>query len=100
MTIQREAASGFGGFGIQAIGPVVFTVTNSNILNAQVAGIDAEDGAVVNVDSSSVSSNNTAFAARGGIIHVSRSSIYDNNNNFSIAGGGGDSDRRQQRRSH
>jgi len=46
------------------------------------------NSAVVNVDSSSVSSNNTAFAANnGGIIRVSRSTIYDNNNNFSINGG-------------
>jgi hypothetical protein len=89
LTIQREAAaSGSGGTGIQAIGPVVFTVTNSNILNAQVAGIAAAAGAVVNVDSSSVSSNNTAFVANGGIIRVSRSSIYDNINNFSITSGG------------
>jgi len=46
------------------------------------------NSAVVNVDSSSVSSNNTAFAAIGGIIRVSRSAIYDNNANFSISGGG------------
>ena len=68
-------------------------MTNSSVLNAQVAGIQAGMGAggnsaVVNVDSSSVSSNNTAFAANnGGIIRVSRSTIYDNNNNFSINGG-------------
>jgi hypothetical protein len=87
VTIQRET-SGLGGIGIQAIRQVVFTVTNSNILNAQVAGIDAESGAVVNVDLSSVSSNNTAFAASGGTIRVSRSSIYDNNTNFSMSFGG------------
>ena len=44
-------------------------------------------GAVIGVDSSSVSSNNTAFATSGGIIRVSRNVIYDNNANFSIAGG-------------
>jgi hypothetical protein len=91
LTIQRasNANSVFSGFGIRALGDVVFTVTNSSVLNAQVAGIEAvEDQAVVNVDSSSVSSNNTAFLANDGIIRVSRSAIYDNNNNFSISGGG------------
>ena len=95
VTIQRASpsSSSTGGRGIQASGNVVFTVTNSSVLNAQVAGIQAGMGAggnsaVVNVDSSSVSSNNTAFAANnGGIIRVSRSTIYDNNNNFSINGG-------------
>jgi hypothetical protein len=94
VTIQRANAISVLGFGIQALGPVVFTVTNSSVLNAQAAGVAAGNGAggnsaVVNVDSSSVSSNNTAFSANnGGIIRVSRSTIYDNNNNFSIAGGG------------
>ena len=95
VTIQRASpsSSSTGGRGIQASGNVVFTVTNSSVLNAQVAGIQAGMGAggnsaVVNVDSSSVSSNNTSFAANdGGIIRVSRSTIYDNNNNFSINGG-------------
>jgi hypothetical protein len=88
VTIQDEPATSGSGIGINAAGSVVFTVTNSNILNAQVAGVQANPGAVVNVDLSSVSSNNTAFVANGGIIRVSRSSIYDNTNNFSITGGG------------
>ena len=86
VTIQR--ARGISSNGIIANGNVVFTVTNSSVLNAQGIGINAQPGAVVNVDSSSVSSNNTAFAAIGGIIRVSRSAIYDNNANFSISGGG------------
>jgi hypothetical protein len=87
VTIQNEPATSGGGIGINAAGSVVFTVTNSNILNAQVAGVQTFPGAVVNVDLSSVSSNNTAFVANGGIIRVSRSTIYDNNINFSITGG-------------
>ena len=84
MTIQHTTRNG-----IEAGSSVVFTVTNSSVLNAQAAGIEAVNGAVVNVDSSSVSSNDTAFSASsGGIIRVSRSTIYDNNNNFSITGGG------------
>ena len=89
VTIQRAGGTVQGGFGILAVGNVVFTVTNSNVLNAQLVGILAESGAVVNVDLSSVSSNNTAFSVNGGIIRVSGNAIYDNNTNFSVLVGGG-----------
>jgi hypothetical protein len=42
---------------------------------------------VLGVDSSSISSNNTAFATSGGVIRISRNVIYDNNTNFTISGG-------------
>jgi hypothetical protein len=82
VTIQRAHNQG-----IQSSGSVVFTVTNSSVLNAQGNGIEADGGAVVNVDSSSVSSNFTAFSTNGGIMRVSRNTIYDNINNFAIMGG-------------
>jgi hypothetical protein len=73
--------------GIATTGAVYITVTNSLIVNAAVAGVFAGAGAVLEVDSSSVSNNNTAFSASGGIIRISRNTIYDNNTNFSISGG-------------
>jgi hypothetical protein len=90
VTIQRTVS---GGSGIEGDGNVVFTVTNSSVLNAQGNGIvaaadHAGNTPVVNVDSSSVSSNNTAFFVNEGIIRVSRSTIYDNNENFFIENGG------------
>jgi hypothetical protein len=42
---------------------------------------------VLGVDSSSVSSNNTAFSTSGGTIRITRNVIYDNTTNFTIAGG-------------
>jgi hypothetical protein len=70
-------------------GSVIFTVTRSNILNSTVVGVNSGGGGtVLGVDSSSVSSNNTAFAVNGGKIRISRNVIYDNNTNFTIAGGG------------
>jgi hypothetical protein len=74
-------------YGIVPSGSVYFTVTNSTIVNAAGTGVLADTGAVLEVDSSSVTNNNTAFAAAGGIIRISRNTIYDNNTNFSIAGG-------------
>ena len=69
-------------------GTVYFTVTNSLIVNAAGIGISSGGtGTVLNVDSSSVTNNNTAFATSGGQIRISRNLIYDNNTNFSISGG-------------
>ena len=64
------------------------TVTNSNIINAAGNGVNAGGaGAVVNVDSSSISSNGTACRTAGGFIRVTRNVIMDNTTNFTIAGG-------------
>src|SRR5580700_1738894 len=82
-TIQKQSANG-----ITATGSVIVTVTNSNILNAAGIGVNAGSaGSVLGVDSSSVSSNNTAFSTSGGTIRITRNTIYDNNTNFTIAGG-------------
>jgi hypothetical protein len=76
------------GNGITATGSVFATVTNSNVLNAAGIGVNAGGaGPVLGVDSSSVSSNNTAFATSGGVIRISRNVIYDNTTNYTIAGG-------------
>jgi hypothetical protein len=86
-TIQKM--SGFGIFAGNGGGSVIVTVTNSNILNAAVNGVFAYGaGAVLDIDTSSVTNNNTAFANNGGIIRISRNVIYDNNTNFTITGGG------------
>jgi len=70
------------------IGSVFFTVTNSVIVNAAGTGVNAAGaGSVLEVDSSSITNNNTAFTAVGGTIRISRNTIYDNNTNFSISGG-------------
>jgi hypothetical protein len=82
-TIQKTLVNGIGA----GNGSVFFTVTNSNILNAGAIGVNAVTGAVLEVDSSSVSNDNTAFATFGGTIRISRNLIYDNNTNFSITGG-------------
>jgi Right handed beta helix region len=74
-------------YGIVAGGSVYFTVTNSAIVNAAMDGVTVSTGTVLEVDSSSVTNNNTAFATQGGIIRISRNTIYDNNTNFSISGG-------------
>ena len=62
-------------------------MTNSAIVNAARSGVYAATGSVLEVDSSSVTNNNTAFTTNGGIIRISRNTIYDNNTNFSISGG-------------
>ena len=62
-------------------------MTNSAIVNAAGSGVFADTGAVLEIDSSSVTNNNTAFSTTGGIIRISRNTIYDNNTNFSISGG-------------
>jgi len=74
-------------YGIVAGGSVYFTVTNSAIVNAAMDGVTVSTGVVLEVDSSSVTNNNTAFATQGGTIRISRNTIYDNNTNFSISGG-------------
>jgi hypothetical protein len=67
---------------------VIFTVTNSNVLNAAGVGVNSGGaGTVLDVDSSSVSSNNKAFMTSGGLIRISRNVIYDNNTNYTISGG-------------
>ena len=82
-TIQKVSKNG-----IYAVsGSAYFTVTNSVIVNAAVMGVLAEPGGVLEIDSSSVTNNNTAFQTNGGIIRISRNTIYDNNTNFSINGG-------------
>ena len=62
-------------------------MTNSAIVNAAGSGVFVSPGAVLEVDTSSVTNNNTAFQTTGGIIRISRNTIYDNNTNFSISGG-------------
>jgi hypothetical protein len=58
------------------------------IVNAAGSGVYAGgSGSVLEIDSSSVSNNNTAFTTTGGTIRISRNTIYDNNTNFSISGG-------------
>jgi hypothetical protein len=85
-TIQK--LSGNGITGDSSFGSVIFTVTNSNILNAAGTGVFASRaGTVLGVDSSSVTNNNTAFGTASGIIRISRNVIYDNNTNFTITGG-------------
>jgi hypothetical protein len=69
-------------------GSVFFTVTNSVIANAAEVGVNSGGtGTALEVDSSSVSNNKTAFATSGGLIRISRNVIYDNNTNYSISGG-------------
>jgi hypothetical protein len=83
-TIQKLSSNGI----TTNTGSVVLTVTNSNILNAAGTGVSSGGGGtVLGVDSSSISSNNTAFATSGGVIRISRNVIYDNNTNFTISGG-------------
>ena len=62
-------------------------MTNSAIVNAATSGVYAATGAVLEIDSSSVTNNNMAFFATDGTIRISRNTIYDNNTNFSISGG-------------
>jgi hypothetical protein len=62
-------------------------VTNSAIVNAAMSGVVATTGSVLEIDSSSVTNNNTAFSTFGGTIRISRNNTYDNNTNFSISGG-------------
>ena len=81
-TIRKMSSNG-----ISASSASYFTVTNSAIVNAAMSGVTVSTGAVLEIDSSSVSNNNTAFAASGGTIRISRNTIYDNNTNFSISGG-------------
>ena len=83
-TIRKISNSGIG---IGASGAAYFTVTNSAIVNVAGNGVFAQTGAVLEIDSSSVTNNNTAFATTGGTIRISRNSIYDNNTNFAINGG-------------
>src|SRR5580704_5573280 len=55
-TVQKTAYGIYGG-----AGSVYFTVTNSVIVNAATDGVYAAAGTVLEVDSSSVTNNNTAF---------------------------------------
>ncbi len=82
-TTIRKASDGINAYGAS----VYFTVTNSAIVNAAVSGVVANTGAVLEIDSSSVTNNNNAFLAAGGIIRISRNTIYDNNTNFAINSG-------------
>jgi hypothetical protein len=83
-TIQKLTGNGI----TTNAGNVFLTVTNSNILNAAGIGVHSGGaGSVLGVDSSSVSSNNTAFSTSGGTIRISRNVIYDNTTNYTIAGG-------------
>jgi hypothetical protein len=82
-TIRRVSING-----IEAVsGSAYFTVTNSTIVNAGESGVYAQAGSVLEIDSSSITNNDTAFTAFGGIIRISRNTIYDNNTNYSINGG-------------
>jgi hypothetical protein len=84
-TIEKMSSNGITRTGS---GSVFITVTNSLIVNAAGTGVSAGGaGSALEVDSSSVSNNNTAFSTTGGLIRISRNVIYDNNTNFSISGG-------------
>jgi len=83
-TIQKLTGNGI----TTNTGAVFLTATNSNILNAAGIGVHTGGaGSVLGIDSSSVSSNNTAFSTTGGTIRISRNVIYDNTTNYTIAGG-------------
>ncbi len=82
-TIRKTSRNGIYAFS----GSVYFTVTNSAIVNVAGNGVAAATGSVLEIDSSSVTNNNTAFTAVGGTIRISRNTIYDNNTNFAISGG-------------
>ena len=82
-TTIRKTFSGI----LTGVGPIYFTVTNSTIVNAATSGVVAYTGVVLEIDSSSVSNNNTAFTTLGGTIRISRNTIYDNNTNFQLSGG-------------
>jgi hypothetical protein len=82
-TIRKMTDDGIGA----NPGSVYFTVTNSAIVNVAGNGVFAQTGAMLEIDSSSVTNNNTAFATTGGTIRISRNTIYDNNTNFAINGG-------------
>ena len=83
-TIQKLTGNGI----TTNSGAVFLTATNSSILNAAGVGVHSGGaGSVLGVDSSSVSSNNTAFSTSGGTIRISRNVIYDNTTNYTIAGG-------------
>jgi hypothetical protein len=86
-TIQKMSGDGIFAANDGGGGSVILTVTNSNILNAAAYGVYAYNGAVLDIDTSSVTNNNTALATAGGFIRISRNVIYDNNTNFTIAGG-------------
>jgi hypothetical protein len=87
-SIDHTTIRKMSNYGINAnSGSVYITVTNSAIVNAAGSGVLAGPGAVLEIDSSSVTNNNTAFTASGGTIRISRNTIYDNNTNFSISGG-------------
>ena len=87
-SIDHTTIKKMSGSGITAVsGSVFFTVTNSMIVNAATYGVYAGSGAVLEIDSSSVTNSNTAFGTAGGTIRISRNNIYDNNTNFSISGG-------------
>ena len=83
-TIRKMSNNGIE----SGIGSVFFTVTNSVIVNAAGIGVSVGGaGTVLQIDSSSITNNNTALAVNGGIIRISRNTLYDNNTNFSISGG-------------
>ena len=86
-SIDHTTIQKMGTYGIATFGSVYFTVTNSVIVNAALDGVFASCGGVLEVDSSSVSNNNTAFRTTGGVIRISRNTIYDNNTNFTINSG-------------
>ncbi|HEY1747527.1 MAG TPA: right-handed parallel beta-helix repeat-containing protein [Xanthobacteraceae bacterium] len=86
-SIDHATIVKMSGDGITGTGAVYFTVTNSVISNAAGVGVNAGAGAVLEVDSSSVSNSRTGFATSGGIIRISRNVIYDNTANYSISGG-------------
>jgi hypothetical protein len=86
-SINRSSIVKTSGNGITSTGAVYVTVTDSVISNAAGVGVNVASGTALEVDSSSVSNNNTAFATSGGVIRISRNNIYDNNTNFSISGG-------------
>jgi hypothetical protein len=82
-TIRKNSNNGIASFGT-----AYFTVTNSAIVNAAGSGVRAGVGGVLEIDSASVTNNNTAFTTTsGGTIRISRNTIYDNDANFAINGG-------------
>jgi hypothetical protein len=83
-TIQKMSGNGI----TTNTGTVIFTVTQSNIVDVAGVGVNAGGGgSFLSVDHSAVNNDGTGFATANGTIRISRSAIYANGTNFTIAGG-------------
>jgi hypothetical protein len=85
--VDRTTLQKIGGDGISLTGNTDFSVTNSRILNSNTAVLATGSSTVVDIDSSAIFNNSLAFSTAGGLIRVTRNTIYANTNNFAIATG-------------